>query len=128
MRTVFVDMLLLAKLDKVSRLPRCDTLPRTFCTVEATDDFVIVEQTFVYLALNLTSLLFENLVTSVDTSHTIAFASNPQLFIRDRRLVERAKELRHEPGLIALRVIGPGTTENDELDLVTGMSHLRKRT
>ncbi len=42
-------------------------------------------------------------------------------------VIERAEELRHKPRLIALRIVTPGATEHDELNLVGRMPHLRKR-
>ena len=45
----------------------------------------------------------------------------------DGIVIERAEELRHKPRLIALRIVTPGATEHDELDLIGRMTHLRKR-
>ena len=45
----------------------------------------------------------------------------------DRAVVERTEELAHEPHLVALRVIAPRAAQDDELDLVDRVAHLRER-
>ena len=41
-------------------------------------------------------------------------------------VIERTEKLRHKPCLIAFRIVAPGATEHDELDLIGRMPHLRK--
>ena len=45
----------------------------------------------------------------------------------DLALVQRAEQLGHEPNPIILRVVGPGAAQDDNLDLIDGMPHLRQR-
>lgn len=42
-------------------------------------------------------------------------------------VIERTEKFRHKPCLIAFRIVAPGATEHDELNLVGRMPHLRKR-
>ena len=45
----------------------------------------------------------------------------------DGIVIERTEKLRHKPRLIPLRIVAPGATEHDELDLIGCVPHLRKR-
>ena len=44
--------------------------------------------------------------------------------VRCARFVERPEQLGSEPDLVVLRVVAPGASQHDKLDLVGGMSHL----
>ena len=44
----------------------------------------------------------------------------------DGIVIERTEKLGHKPRLIPLRIVAPGATEHDKLDLVGRMPHLRK--
>ena len=47
--------------------------------------------------------------------------------VRYRAIVQRAEQLGHKPDLVLTRIIAPRAAQNDELDLVDGVPHLRQR-
>ena len=48
-------------------------------------------------------------------------------FAHRRVVVERTEQLAHEPYLVLNRIVAPRAAKHDELDLVRGVPHLRKR-
>ena len=107
MRSYFIDALLLNKLGHARHLPRGDILPGASQTVEPSYGAIEVECAVIDRSLDITRLLDEHLVASVDACLTVEGLSFLEDIGSDRRLVESAKQLAHEPYLVANRVITP---------------------
>ena len=107
MRGLLVDALLLNKFDHARHLPRGDILPGTSQTIELLHGAIEVECAVIDRSLDITRLLDEHLVASVDACLTVEGLSFLEDIGSDRRLVESAKQLAHEPYLVANRVVTP---------------------
>ena len=152
-----VDALLPLKLFHRRRLPLGDLAPRRARAVELSHRTVITTHGGIHTPLLAGNAGSKLSLISRNAGSPIAFAAlrhhrrqsiggsiikqAPRLGTADARtrqhgvschasdgiVIERTEELRHKPCLIPLRIVAPGTTEHDELDLIGRMPHLRKR-
>ena len=152
-----VDSLLAFELFHRSRLPLGDLAPRRTGTVQATHCTVVAAHGSIHTRPLAGNTCRKLTLIDCNTGSPIALATlrhhrrqriggsvieqTPRLGAANTRagqhgigrhtghgvIIERAEELRHKPGLIAFRIITPGATEHDELNLIGRMPHLRKR-
>ena len=152
-----VDVLLTLELLHRCRLPLGDLAPRRTGAVQTTHRTVIAAHGSIHTLLLVGNAGSELGLVCRNAGSPIALAAlryhrrqgiggciveqTPRLGTADTRtrqhgvgrhagdgiVIERTEKLRHKPCLIAFRIVAPGATEHNELNLIGRMPHLRKR-